>query len=298
MKSKATALDPTLKIALGSLIVSLIVLAVKFAAYKVTGSVALYSDAVESIINIATAAAAIVAIRIAAQPADAEHPFGHHKAEYLTAVIVGALIVTAGAAILHQAWQGFMAPHAMDAPIAGIVISTLATLLNVGWSRKLISHGKKHRSAALVSDGKHLMSDVYTSLGVIMGVGLVAVSGIAILDSLIAALVALHVLYSGWEVIRDNTSGLLDEALPEQELALINTIINANPKVIETHDLRTRHAGKATFIEFHLIVPGTMTVASSHTICDNLESALKAALPGSHITIHVEPEHKAKHTKA
>ena len=297
MKSKLAAQDPTLRIALGSLVVSLVVLTVKFAAYKLTGSVALYSDAVESIINIATAAAAIVAIRIAAQPADAEHPFGHHKAEYLTAVIVGALIVTAGAAILHQAWQGFFKPQPLEAPLLGIAVSTLATLLNVVWSRKLITHGKKHRSAALVSDGKHLMSDVYTSLGVIAGVALVALTHIAVLDSIIAALVALHVLNSGWQVIRDNTSGLLDEALPAQELALITTIINSNPAVLETHDLRTRHAGKATFIEFHLVVPGTMTVSASHKICDDLEAALKSALPGSLITIHVEPEHKAKHAR-
>ncbi len=288
----------TLRIAVGSLAVSLIVLAIKFTAYKLTGSVALYSDAVESIINIATAAAAIVAIRIAAQPADAEHPFGHHKAEYLTAVIVGALIMAAGAAILHQAWQGFLSPQLPDAPLLGIAVSTLATLLNVAWSRKLITHGKKHRSAALVSDGKHLMTDVFTSLGVIAGVALVALTGLAVLDSLIAALVAIHVLHSGWEVIRDNTSGLLDEAVPAQELALITRIINSNPKVMETHDLRTRHAGKATFIDFHLVVPGTMTVAESHTICDDLEHALKQALPDSQTTIHVEPEHKAKHPKS
>ena len=287
--------ETSLKIALGSLGVSFVVLAVKYGAYAMTGSVALYADALESIINVATAVAAIVAIRMAARPADAEHPYGHHKAEYLTAVGVGALIVMAALAILREAYFGFLAPKAIETPWLGIGISTVATVLNIGWSSVLVRQGRKQRSAALVSDGKHLMADVVTSVGVLVGVLLVIVTGIELLDAAIAALVALHVLWSGWSVMRENASGLLDEAVPVEELALIEATISDNSEdVIEVHDLRTRHSGKLTFVEFHMVVKGSMTVTASHTICDRLEMALKAAVPGAMVTIHVEPENKAK----
>lgn len=287
----------TLRIALGSLAVSLIVLAIKYAAYKLTGSVALYSDALESIINVATATAAIIAISFAARPADDGHPYGHHKAEYLSAVVVGALIVLAAVAILRQAYLGFMYPQPLDAPWSGMAVSTAATVLNMVWGTLLMRHGKKHRSAALVSDGRHLMADVITSVAVLIGVALVIATGITVLDSLIASLIALHVLYNGWEVIRANASGLLDESAPPQELNLIRTTIAAtSTNALEVHDLRTRHAGKVTFIEFHLVVDGKMTVATSHDICDRIEAALKTAIPGAMVSIHVEPEHKAKHT--
>lgn len=285
-----------LTIAFGSLLISFIVLGTKYLAAALTGSVALYSDALESIINVATALAAIVAIHIASKPADDGHPYGHHKAEYLTAVAVGVLIILAALAIMREAYLGFLHPKPLDAPLLGLCVSTIATLLNVGWSRTLITYGKRHKSAALTSDGKHLMADVLTSIGVIAGVILVITTGITLLDSLIAALVALHVLYNGWEVIRDNASGLLDESAPPSELRKIKKIITLNlAEALEFHDLRTRHAGAITFIEFHLVVEGTLSVATAHEICDNLEDALHESLPGSQVTIHVEPEHKAKH---
>ena len=290
------AVPSPITIAFSSLFISVIVLGTKYAAFALTGSVALYSDALESIINVATAAAAIVAIRVAARPADDDHPYGHHKAEYLTAVGVGALIIIAAFAIMHEAYMGFMHPKPMDAPLLGLCVSSIATLLNVGWSHTLITYGKRHKSAALGSDGKHLMSDVYTSIGVLVGVMLAVATGIMVLDSLIAALVALHVLYNGWEVIRDNASGLLDESVPPAELKKIRKIIKQHlAEAIEFHDLRTRHAGRATFIEFHLVVSGQLSVSRAHDICDDLESALNEAIPDSQVTIHVEPEHKAKH---
>jgi cation diffusion facilitator family transporter len=292
-------MDRSLKLALGSAGVSLTVLAIKYAAYLITGSVALYSDALESIINVETSVAVIVAIRIAARPPDAEHPYGHHKAEYLSAVVVGVMVVGAAFAILHEAYAGLLAPKPIEAAWTGLLVSTVATVFNVIWSTVLIRQGRLHRSASLVADGKHLMADVVTSLGVLVGVILVVTTGILVVDAGIAALVALHVLWSGWSVIRENTSGLMDEAAPPEELARVREVISLNSNdSIEIHDLRTRHAGKVTFIEFHLVVPGSMSVAHSHEICDRLEGALKKTLKGAIAIIHVEPEHKAKHMRS
>jgi cation diffusion facilitator family transporter len=285
----------SLKIAASGLAVSLAALAIKYGAYLLTGSVALYSDALESIINVVTATAAIVAIRIAARPPDAEHPYGHHKAEYLSAVVVGAMILVAAVAILREAYGAVLAPKPIDAPWIGLAVNSVATVINFAWSCVLTRQGRRHRSAALVADGKHLFVDVVTSLGVLVGVVLVVLTGIDVLDAAIAALVALHVLWSGWGVIRDSTSGLLDESAPAEELTRIREVISLNAgDAIETHDLRTRHAGRTTFIEFHLVVPGSMSVERSHEICDRLEAALQTALEGAVVMIHVEPDHEAR----
>jgi cation diffusion facilitator family transporter len=284
------------KLAFGSIAVSLIVLLIKGIAYQVTGSVALFSDALESIINVVSSLTALMAVGFAAQPPDAQHPYGHGKAEYLSAVIIGAMIVLAGVAILREAYEGIIAPKPIDAPLLGLGISSIATVMNAAWSAVLIRLGRRERSAALVSDGKHLFADVVTSSGVVIGVGLVVATGILVLDSIIAALVAFHVLWSGWDVIRENSGGLLDEAAPEDEIQRIKEIIAANSEeAIEAHAVRTRLAGKTTFVDFHLVVPGAMTVSRSHAICDRLETALKDALGEAIVTVHVEPDEKAEH---
>lgn len=289
-------MDRSLKIALGSFVVSIAVLAIKYAAYWLTGSVALLSDALESIINVVSAVAVIVSVRIASQPPDEEHPYGHHKAEYLSAVLVGALIVGAALAIMHEAYQGFLAPKPIDAAWLGLAVSSVATVINIAWAGTLIRQGRIQRSASLVADGKHLMADVVTSIGVVIGVVLVVLTGITQLDAAIAALVAVHVLWSGWGVLKESASGLLDEAAPPGELAQIREIISLNATdAIEAHALRTRHAGKATFIDFHLVVSTKMSVGDAHDICDRIEDALRAAIEGVIVSIHVEPEGKAKH---
>jgi len=279
------------RIAAGSVIVSLVILAVKYAAYALTGSVALFSDALESVVNVLTALAAMAAIRIGARPADEQHPYGHHKAEYLSAVAVGAAIVMAAIAILREAWHGFLSPVPIESAWEGLAVSGLATALNAAWSAVLIRSGRASRSAALVADGKHLLADVVTSLAVIVGVGLAVVTGLVWMDSAIAALVAVNVLWSGWQVLRENASGLLDEVAPPEELAEIVEIIDANSQGARGfHDLRTRHAGRATFVEFHLTVPGEMVTRTAHEICDRIEAGLKQRFPDSVVTIHVEPE--------
>ncbi|ABL70555.1 MULTISPECIES: cation diffusion facilitator family transporter [Paracoccus] len=290
-------MSATEKIAFGSIVVGLIVLALKALAWWLTGSVALLSDALESTVNVATAVAALIAIRVAAKPADRDHPYGHHKAEFFSAVLEGVMIIVAALLILREAWHGFQNPRMLDAPLEGLLVNGLASVLNGLWCWVLITRGRRLRSPALVADGRHLLSDVISSVGVVAGVTLAVVTGWAVLDPALAALVALNILWSGWKVMASSLSGLMDEAVSEDTLADIRaTISDAAAGAIEAHDLRTRHAGPRTFIDFHLVVDGQTTVDAAHDICDRIEQALKRKLPGALITIHVEPEHKAKHS--
>jgi cation diffusion facilitator family transporter len=283
--------------ATGSIAVGLVVLALKYLAYHLTGSVALLSDAIESIVNVATAAAALLAIRFAAQPPDANHPYGHHKAEYISAVVEGALIIVAALAIFHEAWSALFAPRIVDAPWIGLAMNGVATFINAVWCYVLITQGRKRKSPALAADGRHLFADVVSSAGVWVGVSLAVLTGYRILDPILAGLVGLNVLWAGWRVMKDSVGGLLDEAVPEEDLARIRAVIAANADgAIEAHDLRTRHAGRMTFVDFHLVVKGTMSVTEAHDICDRLERALKAEVQDALISIHVEPDDKAKHS--
>jgi cation diffusion facilitator family transporter len=283
-------------LAAGSIAVGLVVLALKYLAWHLTGSVALLSDAIESIVNVATAIAALIAIRFAAQPADANHPYGHHKAEYISAVIEGALIIVAAIAIFHEAYGALRAPRIVDAPWIGLAVNGGATAINAVWCYVLITQGRKRKSPALVADGRHLLTDVVSSMGVLCGVSLAALTGYVILDPIMAALVGVNVLWAGWRVMKESVGGLLDEAIPDGELARIRAVIAANADgAIEAHDLRTRHAGLMTFVDFHLVVKGTMTVTEAHEICDRLERAIKAEMQDALISIHVEPDDKAKH---
>jgi cation diffusion facilitator family transporter len=283
-------------LAIGSVVVAIAVLALKAAAWWLTGSVALLADALESVVNVAAAAAALVAVRYSSLPADANHPYGHAKAEYFSAVLEGALIVVAALLILHQAWGALGEPRAPDQPALGLAVSAIASGVNAAWAMLLMRRGRALRSPALVADARHLWSDVVTSAGVIAGVGLVAATGILWLDPLLAALTAANILFSGFRLLRESVGGLMDEAVPAATLERIRRIVADQAEgAIEAHDLRSRHAGRFTFLEFHLVVPGAMTVAQSHEICDRIEAALKAELENAVITIHVEPEGKAKH---
>ena len=290
-------MDRLQRIAVGSIAVSLVVLGVKTLAYVTTGSVALLSDALESIVNVATAVAALAALRISAQPADANHPYGHTKVEYLSAVVEGVLIVVAACAIMREAYLGFTAPRALEAPVLGLAISGVATALNAAWAWFIVSEGRRHGSPALVADGRHLFTDVLSSVGVVVGVALVFVTGWATLDSLIAGLVALNVLWTGWRIMKESVSGLMDEAIPESVLARVRDLIACNAEgAVEAHDVKTRRAGKMTFIEFHLVVSGAMSVSEAHDICDRLERVLRGEIPNTAVSIHVEPDTKAKHS--
>jgi cation diffusion facilitator family transporter len=283
--------------AVTSIVVAGIVFGLKYLAYWVTGSVALYSDALESIVNLITAAVALFAIHVSAQPADRRHQFGHHKAEYFSAVIEGVLIVVAALLILHEAYDAFLRPRVLSEPARGLAINGLATAINAGWSYFLLTWGRRQRSPALVGDGWHLLTDVATSIGVIVGLALAMATGWQVLDPALAALVAANILWAGWRLVRESVSGLMDEAVTAEVARHIRDVISSNAEgAIEAHDVKTRTAGRATFIEFHLVVPGSMTVAASHVICDRIEQALQAAVHDAQVLIHVEPEEEAKHT--
>lgn len=290
-------MSDTLKLAIGSVIVGFVVLALKAVAYWMTGSIALYSDALESTVNVATAFAALVAVQVAARPADANHPYGHHKAEFFSAVLEGVMIIIAALLIMHEAYKGFIAPKPLHAPLQGLAVNMLASAINGAWCWVLISSGRRQKSPALVADGFHLLSDVVSSVGVTFGVLLAISTGWWVLDPALAGLVALNILWSGWQVVKGSVSGLMDESVAEPVLKRIKEIISTEAVgAIEVHDLRTRHAGKMTFVDFHMVVAGATTVSDAHDICDRIERALKAEVEDAIITIHVEPENKAKHS--
>ena len=288
-------MSSVMKLAIGSIAVGALVLALKTLAWWMTGSVALLSDALESTVNLAAAFAALAAIRVAARPADDNHPFGHHKAEFFSAVLEGVLIIVAALFIFKEAYAGFFSPRVMERPFEGLAVNAVATVINGGWAFVLIRQGRRRKSPALVADGRHLWADVVTSGGVAVGVLLAITTGWWVLDPIMAALVAVNVLWSGFRLVRESLSGLMDEAVSEEILATIRRIIASEANgAVQAHDLKTRHAGSAVFIEFHLVVPGDMTVFDAHEICDRIEAALKSALSGARISIHVEPEHKEK----
>jgi cation diffusion facilitator family transporter len=281
--------------ALGSLCTGCLVLGLKGAAWWLTGSAAFYSDALESTVNVAAGVIAWGALRFAARPADANHPYGHDKAEFFAAVIEGVLIVVAALLIFEEAWQSWWRPHVLEAPARGIAVNAVATVINGIWSAMLLAAGRRLRSPALQADGRHLLADVIASVGIAAGVFLAVLIGQYLLDPLLAAATGVYVLWSGMRMISISVGGLMDQA---PEPAIVNRIkelvATSAAGAIEAHDLRTRHAGRLTFLEFHLVVPGGMTVAAAHAICDRIEDTLKAEMGHLMITIHVEPEEKAK----
>lgn len=283
------------RLALATIGIAFGVMALKFLAWRLTGAVALYSDALESIVNVIAAVTAWLAIRYAAKPADHSHPFGHHKAEYFSAVLEGVLIVIAALLIVHEAAQTLLAPHSLTQPAAGLGVNLVAAGVNLVWARLLIRTGTDERSPALVADGRHIMTDVWTSAGVLAGLVLALATGWLWLDPVLAIAVAVNIIWQGWKVISSSVDGLMDRAVEHEDAERIRATILSNAGgAIEAHDIKTRMAGPAIFIEFHLVVERAMTVEESHRICDRMEAALKREIPGARVTIHVEPDHKAK----
>ncbi|TPO06020.1 cation diffusion facilitator family transporter [Mesorhizobium sp. B1-1-5] len=293
--AKAATREKIARLAFWSILVAFVVLVLKLAAWYITGSVALYSDALESIVNVIASAAAFWAIQVSYKPADQDHPFGHHKAEYFSAVLEGVLIVVAALLILNEVWQSWQHPAPLEQPWEGLAVNGVATVINAIWAWTLIRAGRNAKSPALVADGQHIMTDVVTSVGVFGGLVGAVLTGWQILDPALAVIVALNILWQGWHVIGSSMSGLMDRAVDNHEHMQIRNIISANSKgALEVHDLKTRIAGRATFIEFHLVVDADMTVGASHVICDRIEDALKAEIPSVRVTIHVEPDDEAK----
>ena len=283
-------------LAVGSILIGLLVLGLKYAAYLYTGSVALYSDALESTINVVAACIAFLALRLSEKPADARHPYGHQKIEYISAVFEGALILLAAVAVFHAAYNAYLAPKPVTLDPFGIGLNIAASVINGLWCAVLLTRGRILRSPALLADGKHLLSDVVSSVGVLVALLVAQVTGLPWLDPVIACIVAVNILISGWGLMQTSFAGLMDEAAAPEEVERIRALIGVHAVgAIEAHDLRTRHSGRLTFIEFHLVVPADMRVDAAHDICDRIEAALKDDMKGASITIHVEPEQKAKH---
>ena len=290
-----TAKQKIRRLAAWSIAIALGVMALKFAAWRMTGSVALYSDALESIVNVIAAGAALWGISVSHKPADRDHQYGHHKAEYFAAVLEGVLIVVAALLIIAEVWRTWQQPANLEQPWQGLAINGLATVINFAWASLLIRVGTRDRSPALEADGRHVMTDVVTSVGVIGGLIVAVLTGWHGVDQVLALVVALNILWQGSKVISSSLDGLMDRAVPIEEHMRIRDIISANSAgAIEVHDLKTRIAGRAVFIEFHMVVDADMTVSASHAICDRVEAALAADMPSVRVVIHVEPDDEAK----
>ncbi|WP_441597724.1 MULTISPECIES: cation diffusion facilitator family transporter [unclassified Ensifer] len=285
-----------LRLAFWGIPLSLAVLGLKLLAWWLTGSVALLSDGLESTVNVIAAVIAYLMIGYASKPADAGHPFGHHKAEYFSAVIEGVLIVVAALLIVWEAVPAMFSPVLLEAPALGLAINFIAGVINAIWAYVLIRAGARYRSPALSADGHHILSDVVTSAGVLVGLLLAIATGYAILDPLLAVIVACNILFQGWKVISRSIDGLMDRAVSSEEEEAIKQAIAANAKgSLGVHDLKTRQAGPAIFVDFHMVVPEVMPVGEAHDICDRIEDAIRDVHPGARIAIHVEPEGEKAH---
>jgi cation diffusion facilitator family transporter len=273
-----------------SIVAAVVTIGMKATAYAVTGSVGLLSDALESGVNLLAAVTAYFSLVYAARPADPNHTYGHEKIEFFSSGLEGLLIVFAGLGTAAYAVQRLLAPQPLAALEWGVVISLAASAVNLVVARVLLRYGKKHRSIVLEADGQHLMSDVWTSVGVIAGIVLVILTDYKVLDPLLAIAVGLNITWTGVGLIRRSFNGLMDHALPAAEQGQIREVIRANlPPGAQFHALRTRQAGARRFIEFHLLVNGDQTVRQAHHTAHDIEHALTAALPGLEVVVHVEP---------
>jgi cation diffusion facilitator family transporter len=266
-------------------------IALKTLAWWLTGSVGLLSDALESIVNLAAALLALTMLRLAASPPDEAHPYGFSKAEYLAAGIEGALIVLAAAGILITALPRLLQPEPLNAPLLGLGVSAAATAINLAVAVVLLRAGRKYHSIALEADGKHLMADVWTSVGVIGGVALVFATGWLRLDPLVALAVAVYIVWTGVSLVRRSAAGLLDAAISRTDQDEVTKLFGEYSRRygMTFHALRTRQAGARRFISFHMLVPDAWTVAQAHRLSEEIESRIRAMVPNASIFTHIEP---------
>jgi len=266
-------------------------IALKTIAYFLTGSVGLLSDAIESLVNLLGAGMALGMLTIAARPADESHMYGHSKAEYFASATEGLLILGAAAGIVGAAIQRLMNPQPLEQLGLGLGVSVLASAVNFLVARRLTSEGKKRNSITLEADGQHLMTDVWTSAGVILAVGIVALTGWTILDPIIAIIVALNIIWTGYQLMSRSVSGLMDASLPAKELGLIEGVMEKyRAQRVSFHALLTRQAAARQFVSVHMLVPGEMTVHDAHHLAEDFESDIRSALGGA-VTVftHLEP---------
>jgi cation diffusion facilitator family transporter len=284
----------TRRVALLSVSAAIVTLLLKFGAYFLTGSVGLLSDAIESFVNLAAALIAFTAITIAGRPPDSNHTYGHDKAEYFSSGAEGTLILLAAGTIIYSAVHRLVNPTPLENLGIGGAIALLASAINFGVSRIMLRVARQEDSIALEADAHHLMTDVWTSVGVVAGILLVGITGWQILDPLIAIVVAINIIWMGVQLLRRSTAGLMDVTLPSEEVGVIQSAINRVAGA-ETpyHALRTRKSGSRRFIDFHLLLPGQTTVQESHDLISEIEAAIEQDLPHTYVTIHVEPREDA-----
>lgn len=262
----------------------------KLVAWKLTGSVGLLSDALESSVNLAAALVAFWSLRLAAQPADENHAYGHGKAEYFSSAFEGAMIAAASLAILWVAVPRLLNPQPIAQAGIGLAISAVAGLLNLGMALLLLRGARQHRSLALEADARHLMTDIWTSGAVIAGVALVALTGWLILDPLLAVLVAFYILVTGWRLLRRSADGLMDAALPRADLDALDAVLAPfRQQGLDFHAVRTRQSGARRFISLHLLVPGAWSVQQAHDVASEVERQIELQLAPVHVFTHVEP---------
>lgn len=269
---------------------AVLTIALKMLAWQLTGSVGLLSDALESVVNLVAALVAVAMLHWASTPPDEQHLFGHEKAEYFSAGVEGGLIVLAAVSIAWTAIGRLINPVTLDDLGIGVALSAAASAVNLAVALILIRAGKRARSMTVEADGRHLLTDVWTSIGVIAGLVAVGATGWRWIDPTVALLVALNIVVTGTSLIRRAGAGLMDHALPPRELeALEHVLERYRGDSVSFHAVRTRQAGRRSFVSMHVLVPGAWSVARAHVLADRLEGDVRAALPGASVTTHVEP---------
>lgn len=273
-----------------SVAAALLTIGLKAAAYLITGSVGLLSDALESVVNLVTALMALAMLTVAARPPSDSLPFGYSKAEYFASGVEGALVLLAAVGIMWSAIPRLITPAPLDHVGTGLVISVLASIVNFGVARVLMRAAREYRSIALEAGARHLMTDVWTSIGVVIGVGAVAITGWTRLDPIIALAVAANILWTGAELVRRSIMGLLDGALSARDRGAVRQVVERyRGQGIQFHALRTRQAGARKFVSMHILVPGNWTVQHGHDLLEEIEEQIRVAVPGTHIFTHLEP---------
>ncbi len=273
-----------------SVAAAVVTIAMKTGAYALTGSVGLLSDALESVVNLVAALVAVFALHLASRPADETHHWGHGKVEYFSAGTEGLMIFVAATAVIVSAVERLLHPRELQQLGLGLAVSVAAALVNLAVARVLLRAGRRHRSITLTADGRHLMTDVWTSVGVVVGVGLVAVTHWQPLDSIVALLVGVNILVTGTTLLGRSTAGLMDASLPAADLEAVDSVLARHRRVdVDFHAVRTRASGRHRFVSTHVLVPGDWTVRQGHELAEQIEAEICQVLPGASVTTHVEP---------
>lgn len=274
-----------------SVAAALVTIALKVTAASVTGSVGFLSDALESGVNLVAALVGLWSVRLAARPPDLGHHFGHGKAEYISAAVEGALIFVAAVAIVWTSVGRLFDPVPIEQPGIGLALSTVAAIVNLVVGLVLVRAGRRHRSLAVEADGRHLLTDVVTSVGVLAGIGLVAIFDWYVLDPVVALFVGANILYTGYGLLTRSVTGLLDAAIPDEDMYLLEQVLEElrQREPVDFHALRSRESGRQRFVYVHLLVPGDWTVKHGHDLANEVSGLIQGALAGTHTFVHTEP---------